>query len=174
MGGSGTRVGRGRKTLEVERVPDIFARQHKPVGFRILLVDDDSAVLETTSALLEDEATMLTATSAEKALGLVAEQEVHVVCTDFKMDGMNGLELLRRVHTLDSRTVGILVTGFREQLPRGVAGDPAIFALIYKPYKGDTLRKTIRDAARCAAMARVTEGFRPASQRLSGRGGAEG
>lgn len=153
----------------VENVPDLFARQHKPVGFRILLVDDDPAVLETTSALLEDEATLLTATSAEKALELVAEQEVHVVVTDFKMTGMNGLELLGRVHAMDGRTLGILITGFRENLPRGVAGNPAIFALLYKPYKGAALRSMMRDAARCAAMVRSPDS--PTSKRQASEPG---
>ena len=149
----------------------MLARQHKSVGFQILLVDDDPSVLETTAALLEDEAMLLTATSAEKALELVSEHEVHVVLTDFKMAGMNGLELLRRVHATDARTLGILVTGFRENLPRGVAGDPAIFALLYKPYKGAALRSMVRDAARCAAMDRVTDGFKPASHRLASEPG---
>jgi CheY-like chemotaxis protein len=148
-------------------LPDLFARQHKPLGFRILLVDDDPVDLETTAALLEDEATVVTATSAEKALELVAEHEVHLVFTDFKMSGMNGLALLRRVHAMDARTLGVLVTGFRENLPRGVAGDPAIFALLYKPYKGVALRAMVRDAARCAAMARSSDSLNPTSRRLT-------
>ena len=144
----------------------MLPRPHKPKGFRILLVDDDPDLLETTSALLEDEAAILTAIDGTKALRMLTEHEVHVVCADYQMPGMNGLELLRSVHGIDSRTIGILMTGFREQLPRGVAGDPAIFALIYKPYTLQTLHTTVRDAARCAAMARAADSFQIRSLRL--------
>jgi two-component system response regulator HupR/HoxA len=141
---------------------------HKPEGFRILLVDDDPALLETTSALLEDEGSVVTAKDGHRALRLFAEREIHVVCADFQMPGMNGIELLRAVHQLDARTIGILMTGFRERLPAGVAGDPAIFALVYKPYTTRSLHETIRDAARCAAMARIVSSFQTRSTGLSG------
>jgi DNA-binding LytR/AlgR family response regulator len=98
---------------------------------------------------------------------LVVDPSGCLVFTDFKMSGMNGLALLRRVHAMDARTLGVLVTGFRENLPRGVAGDPAIFALLYKPYKGVALRAMVRDAARCAAMARSSDSLNPTSRRLT-------
>jgi DNA-binding NtrC family response regulator len=142
------------------------APDQKPPQLRVLLVDDDSDLLETTSALLEDDAEVLTATEGDKALELVAQRNVHVLCTDFKMPGMTGVELLRKAQEIDPRVIGILITGFREQLPRGVAGDSAIFALLYKPYTLEALRGTIQDAARCAAMSRAADKFQLRSQRL--------
>ena len=143
------------------------SKPDKPEAFRILLVDDDLDLLDTTSALLEDDAQVLTATNGEQALRMVAEHQIHVVCADFKMPGMTGVDLLRKVREVDSRLIGILITGFREQLPKGVAGDPAIFALLYKPYPLESLRTTVLDAGRVAAMSRAADKFQTRSQRLA-------
>jgi CheY-like chemotaxis protein len=64
---------------------------------RILLVDDDQDLLETTAALLEDDFDVLTAASGEQALETLARASVAVVCADYKMPGMTGLDLLRAV-----------------------------------------------------------------------------
>jgi DNA-binding NtrC family response regulator len=131
----------------------------KPKSFLILLVDDDENLLLTTSALLEDEGGVLKARDAESALRLLAEHDVHVLCTDYRLPGMDGVQLLRSAYEMDPRLVGILMTGSCERVPTSVAGDPAIFALLNKPYKLEELYKTIRDAARRAALARRSGSF---------------
>ena len=136
-----------------------FALSQKPKSFLILLVDDDENLLLTTSALLEDEGELLKATDGESALRLLAEHDVHVLCTDYRLPGIDGVQLLRRAHEMDPRLVGILMTGSGERVPAIVAADPAIFALLNKPYTLEELYQTIRDAARRAALARRSGSF---------------
>jgi len=67
---------------------------------RILLVDDHAILLDGIKNLLEKEAGLVvagTADSAEKALEFLKNNDVDVVITDFHMPGMDGLSL---VHTI--------------------------------------------------------------------------
>jgi DNA-binding NtrC family response regulator len=136
---------------------------------RILLVDDDADLLDTTAALLEDEFEVLTALSGEQALGVLAQRSVSVVCADYKMNGMTGLDLLHAVSERWPGTAGVLITGMRENLGRSVIGDKAVFAVIYKPYEAKRLLETVRDAARTVSMTSAATKFASRSGRLKER-----
>src|SRR5262249_23459977 len=82
--------------------------------YPVLVVDDDQSVLETMAAVLADDFDVVTATSAERALRYVDAERFHVVCADFKLPGMNGAELLRRVASLPYAVGTLLVTGADE------------------------------------------------------------
>jgi two-component system response regulator HupR/HoxA len=147
--------------------------QPSMVRRRILLVDDDEDLLDTTAALLEDEFEVLTAPSGERGLVVLQQRSVSVVCADYKMSGMNGLDLLHAVSERWRGTAGVLITGMRESLGRSVIGDEAVFAVVYKPYEAKRLLETVRDAARAVSMTSAATNFANRSGRLkeSGRGG---
>lgn len=79
--------------------------------YRVLVVDDDPSVLDSTAAVLSTEVEVATASSAETALRLLAAEPFDVVCADFKMSGMNGAELLARVAELPRPVGCLLITG---------------------------------------------------------------
>ena len=84
----------------------------KPGRRRILLVDDEPAILMTTEAILEEHYDVVTARSADEALEILTAREVEAVCTDYAMGrGMNGIELLRRVAAMPTVIGRVLVTG---------------------------------------------------------------
>ena len=65
----------------------------------VLVVDDDVAVARVMGALLEQAGLKAEVTSSgEQALEILAERPFDVVVTDQAMPGMDGLELLTRVH----------------------------------------------------------------------------
>ncbi|MEJ2237901.1 MAG: response regulator [Gemmatimonadales bacterium] len=65
---------------------------------KVLVVDDDSLVLDSVAAALEGAGfQVLTADSAEKALELAGRVEPDVVVADLKMPGMDGVSLLGRL-----------------------------------------------------------------------------
>src|SRR6185436_11122516 len=65
----------------------------------VLVVDDDVAVARVMSALLEQAGHRVeVSSSGEAALAILAERPFDVVVTDQAMPGMDGLELLTRVH----------------------------------------------------------------------------
>src|SRR3954468_6808774 len=65
----------------------------------VLVVDDDVAVARVMGALLEQAGHKVeVSSSGERALEILAERPFDVVVTDQAMPGMDGLELLTRVH----------------------------------------------------------------------------
>ncbi len=79
---------------------------------RIVVVDDEEAILETMSFTFMNDYEVLTTTDAQEALQLVAEnQPVHVVITDQRMPGMTGVELFTHLKKINPLPVRILITG---------------------------------------------------------------
>ena len=144
--------------------PKTYRRVARP---RVLLVDDDESILETTAALLEDDYEVVQAVSGEQAVSKLGSARFSVVCTDFRMQGMTGLELLAHVREVSPGTTGVLVTGIREQVAKDVIGNEAVFAVVYKPYTTERLLTTLNDAARVSAMAFATASFANSSGRLN-------
>ncbi len=92
------------------------ARRAEEAG-RILLVDDNRNGLSARKAVLEEIGYVTTtASSAEQALALVSEREFDLVVTDFRMPGMDGAELIRRIRAAHPRMRFILLSGFVEPL----------------------------------------------------------
>ncbi len=80
---------------------------------RLLLVDDDSLVLEALSVDMSDRGfTVKTVSSGEEAFHLVEKDEVDVIIADLVMEGMNGIELLRMVKDYNNRIGVIIMTGY--------------------------------------------------------------
>lgn len=103
-----------------------------PPRYRALLVDDDPALLDVTSALIEDDFVVTCATSGKEALELIAAGGIDIICADFKMPVMNGVELLARVEEMAPSVARVLITGMTEH-----AEGP--FGVIHKPYKPSDL-----------------------------------
>jgi FixJ family two-component response regulator len=85
---------------------------------QILLVDDDQALLQALPhmvALRMHGLTVDTTDSAYKALEQLQDQEYDVVVSDIKMPGMDGLELLGKIHELRPEVPVILITGHADQ-----------------------------------------------------------
>ena len=65
---------------------------------RILIVDDEEAILETMTFTFEDEYEVHTSTDARRALEQLEEQEAFAaVLTDQRMPNMSGVEFLSEV-----------------------------------------------------------------------------
>src|ERR1700760_3509604 len=80
---------------------------------RILVVDDDQSLRRITQLQLEDAGhEVLTAASGEEALILIDEEAPSLVITDFKMPGISGLEVLRKVRESHPQTTVLMVTAF--------------------------------------------------------------
>jgi CheY-like chemotaxis protein len=99
---------------------------------RILLIDDNDAVLETVSLMLaSDGHTVLSASSARDGLArLEAGESVDLVLTDFAMPDIDGLEVARRVRLRWPRLLVGLITASLHELP---SQHPALDVLITKP-----------------------------------------
>lgn len=83
----------------------------------VLLVDDNLHGLIARKTLLEELGYRVsTAKDGEEALALLGEVRFDLVVTDYRMPGMDGGELIRRVKAAEPATPVILLSGFVEPL----------------------------------------------------------
>src|SRR5216117_2686755 len=84
---------------------------------RVLIVDDDPALLEAlpeTLRLRMSGVTVDTASSAAVALDRIAARDYDAIVTDIKMPGMDGLELLTEIRGRQPETSTLMITGHGE------------------------------------------------------------
>lgn len=120
-------------------------------GAHILLVDDDSALLQALPEALRlsmDGITVDTADSAGTALERVAGTDYDAIVSDIKMPGMDGLELLAEIRSRCPETPTLMITGHGEH-------DLAIRALRGGAY--DFIQKPIDRAYFVAALNRAIQ-----------------
>jgi signal transduction histidine kinase len=71
-------------------------------AYTILVVDDDQDALVLTASQFERQGhRVLTAASADEAINVVLESEVHLAIVDYVMPGMDGAELVRAIREFD-------------------------------------------------------------------------
>jgi two-component system, sensor histidine kinase and response regulator len=135
---------------------------------RILIVDDDSALLEALSqavVLRIDGATADTCDSAQAALDRISTADYDAIVADIKMPGMDGLELLAEIRKLRPDTPTLLITGHGEhelavQALRGGARD-----YVQKPIDRDYFIASLKRAIQSHQLSHQIEKQRLALDR---------
>src|SRR2546430_15994049 len=80
---------------------------------RVLLVDDNVHGLTARKMILADQGYGVeTALSGEEAWEIFQKDHCDVVVTDFRMGGMDGVELIRRIRASDAPARTVLLSGF--------------------------------------------------------------
>ena len=79
----------------------------------ILFVDDHEVLARLSCDILESQGyRAVCAYNAADALEKFDKEPIDILVTDFRMDGMNGLELARKIHDISPQTPVIIVTGY--------------------------------------------------------------
>lgn len=79
----------------------------------ILFVDDHEVLARLSCEILEMQGyRAVSAYNAADALEKFEKEKFDILVTDFRMDGMNGLELARKIHATSPQTPVIIVTGY--------------------------------------------------------------
>ena len=82
-------------------------------GARILIVDDELIMRESLAGWLErDGHQVRTASSGESALAKCRETRFDILLLDIKMEGMSGLEVLKRVKESDGDVAVVMITAY--------------------------------------------------------------
>ena len=125
-----------------------LALRHTAVGTeRILIVDDEQAVLESTQFMLQQLGYRVTAcTSANEALTCFSGNptEFDLVLSDMTMPRTSGVELLRLIHEQRREIPVVLMTGFAGLLNEKELRRFGIDEFIIKPLTAQELGATIR------------------------------
>jgi CheY-like chemotaxis protein len=117
------------------------------VGFRILLVDDETDLLDTLVRLLRRSShTCLTASSAEDAILLIRSTSPELLVTDLHLPGLDGLAVARFARERNPRIPVILMTAY--SMPETHARTATLGGTYYlkKPFNNGDFLKTVENA----------------------------
>ncbi len=122
---------------------------------RVLVVDDEKANLETLQRVFRRDLDLALASSGEEALETLAHAEFDVALVDYKMPGMNGVELLRQISEKFPAVHRVLLTAYsdlREVIAAQTSG--LSMALVPKPWDAEQLLKLVTSLARLSRVLR--------------------
>lgn len=127
----------------------------------ILIVEDEELMRSILRQLLEDQGyTVLTADRAENALEIFSQNDVALILTDIKMAGIDGLELLDRLKTVDAEAVVIIMTAYSSVDSAIAALRKGAYDYITKPFVNEDLIQTVKNALRQRELFRENRALR--------------
>ena len=115
---------------------------------RILLVDDESGILETLRILLRgDGYDVVAALSGREAVEMLPDASPDIVLTDIRMPGMTGLDVMSKAHEVDPETAVILMTAQASLQTAIQAVNEGAYYYLQKPFANEELLAICRRAA---------------------------
>lgn len=131
---------------------------------KILFVDDDLQLLAAMAAVLRKDFAVTTASSPQKGLEYLHEgKRFHVIISDMRMPGMDGIEFLKRAQAVDSDAVRIMLTGYADlETVIAAVNEGNVSHFLTKPCPTDVIRETIDG---CVALSSVVDArFEPGDE----------
>ena len=128
----------------------------KPRSARVLVVDDDPAMLRTVERILSPRHEVLGCSSGEEAIQAIKRAPYDVAIVDVRMPGLDGFEVTRAIRSLRPRTEVVLVTGSVTDLDDKLvkAIEERAFYFITKPFSKTVLTSLV---SWCLDMQRLAE-----------------
>lgn len=114
----------------------------------ILIVDDERNVLKSLRRLFIDTTyRIMTAESGEEGLKLFRDNEIHVVISDYRMPGMNGVEFLSYVREESPDTIRMILSGYADATAVVEAiNDGQVYKFLAKPWNDQDVLSTVKRA----------------------------
>jgi len=113
---------------------------------KILLVDDDEALLGSLAAILQSEDYLVdTARTAQEAVSKANAASYDLMLVDIELPDMEGTDLLQRLPVRSVETVKIILTGHPNMDKVVTALFRGIDAYVLKPVSPQELLKIVRD-----------------------------
>ena len=113
----------------------------------ILIVDDEESVRDSLyNWFIEDGYYVDCAENAKQALSILESKNFDIILADVKMPGMDGLEMHRRIKSIDKDSIVIIMTAFASVDTAVQALKDGAYDYITKPFDPDDLSHLIRNA----------------------------
>ncbi|MBI5556912.1 MAG: response regulator [Deltaproteobacteria bacterium] len=112
--------------------------------YRLLVIDDESIVGKRLSQIFTRMGYVVEAyVDPVQALAAAAREPFDIVVTDLKMQGLDGLEVLRGIKKINAATRVIIITGYAEMDTADTAFSEGVFDFIAKPFRLDEIKDAI-------------------------------
>ncbi len=115
---------------------------------KILLVDDETGILDTLRILLRgDGYDVISALSGREAVEMLPGASPDPVLTDIRMPGLTGLEVMAKAHEIDPETAVILMTAQASLQTAVQAVNEGAYYYLQKPFANEEVLAICRRAA---------------------------
>jgi two-component system nitrogen regulation response regulator NtrX len=114
---------------------------------RVMIVDDEKGIREALKQVLEyEEIEVQVCASGHEAIRAYPDFKPHLVFLDVKMEGMDGLETLKRIRALDSQAQVVMISGHGTIQTAVEATQLGAYDFLEKPLDTDRILLTLRNA----------------------------
>lgn len=113
----------------------------------LLIVDDEESVRDSLyNWFIEDGYLVDCAQNAKEALTMLEMKNYDIILADIKMPGMDGLEMHRRIKSLNKDSIVIIMTAFASVETAVQALKDGAYDYVTKPFDPDDLSHLVRNA----------------------------
>ena len=115
----------------------------------ILIVDDEPELCDVLKKVLCKEGyRVLTATTGEKALALLKKEAIQLLLLDLKMPGMDGLEVLKKIHQGFTKPAPqvVILTAHSSLSSAREAMELGAIDYLTKPFDLDEVKAVVKEA----------------------------
>ncbi len=113
----------------------------------VLLIDDEPYVLEMLATEMKERGIEYRcASDGNEALALIEKERPAVIVSDYKMPGLNGIELLRFLRNLKTNVPVIWVTGNADDETMREAWRLGVYHLFQKPFEPEEIADEVANA----------------------------
>lgn len=132
-------------------------------NFSILVVDDQMEYRDVLKLILEENGYNVDSVdSGERALEEMKKRDYNLVVTDLIMDGMDGIELLRRIKYLNKELEVIIITGYGSIENAVSAMKEGAFSYFIKSHSPNELLEEVRKVVQISSLekeSKITKKF---------------
>ncbi len=121
---------------------------------KIIIVDDSNTIRSVLRSLLASEGHEILGefSSGRNLIEAVGEFEPNIICLDYNLPGVNGLDLLKEIHTAHPGVAVVMITGNESSALEKAAADAGASGFIRKPF---TQAKIIKDIHQVVLAQRI-------------------
>jgi two-component system cell cycle sensor histidine kinase/response regulator CckA len=120
-------------------------------GLRILVVDDENTICQFYSELLSQSGAQVSSCAdGSSALQTFKAAAFDLVISDLTMPGMSGLELVRRIRTINRKVPILICSGYSNAVDAKIREQLAIADVLLKPVRASELLGSIEETLKSA------------------------
>lgn len=141
-------------TISIPYAPGETARAPQPAEMsepgrrRVLLVDDDTTILDVIGEALRDVGhDVHTCDAGAAAIVAMEDKQFDVLITDLGMPGVNGWDVARRARQLDPPLPVIVISGWGAQITHDQLKEAGADMILPKPFRLEQIRQAISSIA---------------------------
>ncbi|MBF8982618.1 helix-turn-helix domain-containing protein [Lutibacter sp. B2] len=86
-------------------------------GIRIMIIDDDSGIIDSIKSFMEDKYYIEGFTSSREGLNRLRKEVFDILILDYYIDELNGSEVINEIRKYNNDIYILLLTGYGEEVP---------------------------------------------------------